>query len=182
MANLVLGTFSIRELDGLYSLNDLHAASGGNANHRPGEFLRNEQTKALILEIENAGISAFRSAKGRNGGTYACRELVIAYAAWISPAFHLKVIRVFLAVTTPQPVAADSPSTNPVLDRLRQTRFLLYIDPEDRLQITPLDPDACVLSPSKLSSMQTLIREYVPHNVIAEILRAGIERLAHRAG
>ena len=99
---LTLGNITIRQQNGLFSLNDLHAASGGNPGQRPGEFMRNQQTKELIEEISNAGISAFESRKGNNGGTYACRELVIAYAAWISAAFHLKVIRVFLAATTPQ--------------------------------------------------------------------------------
>ena len=105
---LTLGNITIRQQNGLFSLNDLHAASGGNPGQRPGEFMRNQQTKELIEEISNAGISAFESRKGNNGGTYACRELVIAYAAWISAAFHLKVIRVFLAATT-RP-------TNPAID------------------------------------------------------------------
>ncbi len=97
MTTLTIGTSEIRQINGLYSLNDLHKASGGEAKHRPGYFLTNDQTKALIVEIQTAGIPAVKSAEGRNGGSYACKELVIAYAAWISPAFHLKVIRVFLA-------------------------------------------------------------------------------------
>ena len=99
---LAIGDITVRNHNGLFSLNDLHKASGGNPGQRPGEFMRNQQTKELVEEISNAGISAFESRKGNNGGTYACRELVIAYAAWISAAFHLKVIRVFLSATAPQ--------------------------------------------------------------------------------
>lgn len=99
---LTIGTTSVRQVGELYSLNDLHKASGGEALKRPGEFMRNQQTQDLVAEIANAGISAFESRKGNKGGTYACKELVIAYAAWISAAFHLKVIRVFLAAAIPK--------------------------------------------------------------------------------
>lgn len=96
---LSIGSSQIRCLDGLYSLNDLHQASGGEKKHQPSNFLRLEATKALINEIDAS--SHLRSlntvaGKGRPQGSYVCKELVIAYAAWISPAFHLQVIRVFL--------------------------------------------------------------------------------------
>ena len=101
---LTLGNITIRQHNGMFSLNDLHKASGGEENFKPAFFLRNDQAKALIAEIaKGADLHLFlKTTKGRNGSTYACRELVIAYAAWISAAFHLKVIRVFLAATTPQ--------------------------------------------------------------------------------
>lgn len=93
---------------GRYSLNDLHAASGGNPNHAPAQFMRTEQTKALIEEIncanmhslglETVGIPAVKTKEGRNGGTFVVREMVYAYAMWISPAFHLKVIRAYDAL------------------------------------------------------------------------------------
>lgn len=110
---LQLGNVAIRQNNGLFSLNDLHKAAGGELRHRPVEFLRLEQSQALLDELQKGGDSHLflKTTKGRNGGTYACRELVIAYAAWISAAFHLKVIRVFLSATTPQ----ASP-TNPAID------------------------------------------------------------------
>ena len=107
---LTLGNIAVRQLNGLFSLNDLHKASGGETKHEPSQWLRNDQTKALVAEIESAGAKAFE-AKPKIG-TYACRELVIAYAAWISAAFHLKVIRVFLDATTGRPY-------NPAIDYTR---------------------------------------------------------------
>ncbi|WP_143706568.1 KilA-N domain-containing protein, partial [Xenorhabdus innexi] len=84
---------------GRYRLNDLHKASGGEAKHQPSLWSTNQQTQALVdlLKKETLG-NPIVSIEGRKGGTYACKELVYAYAMWISPEFHLHVIRTFDAV------------------------------------------------------------------------------------
>lgn len=105
MSNLTILNNSIRQSDDLYSLTDLHRASGGEQKHKPVLFLSNQQTKELILEIESeseVGIptSAVKTVRGGSDiskqGTYACEELVLSYAMWISPKFHLIVLRAFL--------------------------------------------------------------------------------------
>jgi len=101
LATIALGTSTIRQHNGLYSLNDFHKAGGEENKHRPKYWLENQQTKDLVAEISKGGIPPILAKQGL--GTYACRELVIAYAAWISPAFHLKVIRVFLDSQLPKP-------------------------------------------------------------------------------
>lgn len=106
MTALSIAGTAIRQDDaGRYCLNDLHKASGGNPNHRPGEWLRNKQTQALAAEIGDAEIPAsapIASIKGGDGaqGTYVAKELVYAYAMWISPAFNLKVIRAYDQLVT----------------------------------------------------------------------------------
>lgn len=89
---------NISILDNHYSLNDLHKASGGDRKHQPSNFLRVEQTKELIAEIDRSSdlrIAVKVKKGGKEQGTYVCRELVYAYAMWISPKFHLAVIRAF---------------------------------------------------------------------------------------
>ena len=103
MSNLAILNTSIRSYENLFSLNDLHVASGGKDKHRPSFFIRLDTTKDLIAEIEQDNSNALKVIRGTQGGTYACEELVIAYAMWISPKFHLIVLRAFLAMHRNQP-------------------------------------------------------------------------------
>ncbi len=96
MNDLVLANTKIRQdVSGRFSLNDLHRASGGANKHRPGHFTRTDNFKALVEELETAHICAVSAEGGRAGGTYVAKELVYAYAMWISPRFHLQVIRAY---------------------------------------------------------------------------------------
>ena len=103
MSNLAILNTSIRSHENLFSLNDLHVASGGKDKHRPSFFIRLDTTKDLVAEIEQDNSNALKVIRGTQGGTYACEELVIAYAMWISPKFHLIVLRAFLAMHRNQP-------------------------------------------------------------------------------
>ncbi len=120
---IIANTQIRRDAAGRYCLNDLHQASGGAKRHQPSNWIRLDQTQELIAEIEKSSRSeegllrseeAFREFPERckelapievlQGGfvqgTYAVKELVYAYAMWISPAFHVHVIRSYDALVT----------------------------------------------------------------------------------
>lgn len=94
----ITGVVIRQDAQGRYCLNDLHRASGSEARNKPGNWLMLDQTKALVSEIEIAGITAILSKQGL--GTFVAKELVYSYAMWISPAFHLKVIRAYDALVS----------------------------------------------------------------------------------
>lgn len=100
--NLIISNQNISQHNGLFSLNDLHKVSGGEKRHEPNRFLRNQETKELIAEIESENQIAYHTVlgKGKNQGTYVCRELVYRYAMWISAKFSLMVIRAFDVLNT----------------------------------------------------------------------------------
>lgn len=98
MNSLIISSTAVRQDEsGRFCLNDLHRAAGGISKHRPGQFMRLDTTKALADEIQCADQrSAFQVVNGGpKRGTYVCKELVYAYAMWVSPAFCLKVIRAY---------------------------------------------------------------------------------------
>jgi len=113
MSQLLLSNMKIRQdADGRYCLNDLHKAAGGIGHHQPAKYFATQSAKALISEI---GELAVATRRGRNGGTYVSRELVYAYATWISSSFHLKVIKAYDTLQT-QGVAVSESAAQDVLD------------------------------------------------------------------
>jgi hypothetical protein len=97
MSLAISGTSIRQDSNGRFCLNDLHKAAGGENKHRPSLWVENQQTKSLISELESeAGIPALVSLKGgKVSGTFAAKELVYAYAMWISAKFHIAVIRAY---------------------------------------------------------------------------------------
>ncbi|NHN78444.1 KilA-N domain-containing protein [Azotobacter chroococcum] len=125
MNDLVIANTTIRQdAEGRYCLNDLHRASGGEKRHGPSYWLANQQTKELVSELETTG-NPVVTLEGRNGGTYVCKELVYAYAMWISPAFHVKVIRTFDAVVTGHKQAAGGEFSQGAFREFQFTRLEL---------------------------------------------------------
>jgi len=161
-ANISIGSVQIHQHGGLYSLNDLHKASGGEERHKPVHFFKNAQTQSLIAELHKVENPTFKTTRGKYASTYACKELVIAYAAWISAEFHLRVIRVFLDSVNsmpaqPQPLPPPPPRTRTLTFTVPEgetgARWLLHTDRMGREIVTPLSPDTHIATPERLVKM-----------------------------
>ncbi|MGG7354291.1 KilA-N domain-containing protein, partial [Escherichia coli] len=89
-------------------------ASGANARTKEqGKFLSSQQTVELVQELtdtQNLGVGTVNTVRGgTKQGSYVCKELVYAYAMWISPSFHLKVIRTFdMVVSAPEKLSGQA--------------------------------------------------------------------------
>ena len=105
---LTISEISIRQDgSGRYCLNDLHKAAGNDLKHQPSNFLRIDTTKGLIEELSSSDMRNITpvetiQGKGKQQGTFVVKELVYAYAMWISAKFHIAVIRAYDALVTGQ--------------------------------------------------------------------------------
>ena len=98
--------------NGLYSINDIHRASGGLKKHQPAKWFQLQSTTNFVrYQEEKAKSQALNQGSknlvvetiegrnyGGNSGTFVSRKLVVAYAMWISPAFADHVLDTFLDV------------------------------------------------------------------------------------
>lgn len=135
MNSLTIANTAIRQIDGLFSLNDLHRAAGGEDKHRPTFFMRLDQTQALATELSCADLHTIPAktvtGKGKQQGTYVCKELVYAYAMWISPKFHIQVIRAYDAMQTgavsPAPTFQVKPALSDAIAVYRESMTALLL-------------------------------------------------------
>lgn len=143
----ILGTDIRQDADGRYCLNDLHnvaVANGMNERTKePNKFFASAQTAELVnalTDTQNPGIGPVSTIKGGpKQGSYVVRELVYAYAMWVSPRFHLTVIRAFDSmVSDKQSGQAVDPK---VQDAIDEKAWRVASDERDRL-LTLLGADA----------------------------------------
>lgn len=96
---VVLGEFVVhRSENGLYNMNDVHKASGGEDATKPAKFLEVAKNKAIIkalqaLTPDEPVLKVVRG--GANSGTWGSDEVVYKYAAWISEDFDAIVLTTF---------------------------------------------------------------------------------------
>jgi hypothetical protein len=151
----------------LYYLNDLFQVSGASKKHQPANFMRLESTQELVTEIERSsdlrnGIercadmhNAVKSKRGGvDQGTWVCKELVYAYAMWISPKFNLEVIRAFDQAQQPDPEPVQQTLPAPIQD---DEKLKLINDVAKSLGITE---SIAVVSATDIMAMIQTIRNY----------------------
>ncbi|HHZ96585.1 MAG TPA: hypothetical protein EYN67_13775 [Flavobacteriales bacterium] len=116
--HIMIGDTRIEMVDGLYSLNDLHKASGAKASKSPSKWQANKGTKAFLsatrirVLVQNGGSD--------RSSTYAPKKAVYAYAMWISPLFQSNVIDVFDAYVTgtlQTQVPQEQPQEQPLIPK-----------------------------------------------------------------
>ena len=91
------------DIEGRFSLNDLHKAAGANVKDLPNKFMRSKSFKDVveILIAQNRAVKPMIRKSGRyGGGTRVCKELVYKYAMWTNPEFEVKVIQTFDKLTS----------------------------------------------------------------------------------
>ncbi|TAN71596.1 MAG: KilA-N domain-containing protein [Methylobacter sp.] len=183
--SLVISNTPIQQdTKGRYCLNDLHKAAGNEKRHQPSNWLQIQQTQELIAELESydhgitgAKIQAIETiqGKGKQQGTYVVKELVYAYAMWISPAFSLKVIRTFDALVNTPPLDPFKLSYTP-----EQLEDLIT----DRIRESSLIPPTGPLTLAQFNAAQQAVSVAQKHLAVVQIIvsAADLQQLKGKAG
>ena len=93
----IMGMNIRQDASGLYSLNDVHRASGESDHKPPSKWLETSQPREVASLLEARTRIRVLGVKngGNNPGTFACRELVLMYAACLNTKFYIEVFQAF---------------------------------------------------------------------------------------
>lgn len=109
-ANIVIENMPVRNTEfGTYNLNDLHKAAveakKAKLWQKPSKFLKADGIKGYVDEVTKELKSTLEQNQilrtihgGAERGTWAHELIALRYAAWLSPAFELKVYQTFQRV------------------------------------------------------------------------------------
>ncbi len=92
--------------NGLYSLNDLHKASGGDPSKRPGNWAGQDRPKRLIAALDTGAsiLAPLERINGDGGGTFGVKHILVAYATYLSVEMEIAVQDAFLEKIEARPL------------------------------------------------------------------------------
>lgn len=86
-----------------FSLTDIWKLSGMGEEKRPSKWLKTEHAQQQIAYLEFLSeihhgriLPSCETSKSKNVGTWAIKELAISYAMWLSPEYHVEVVKGFM--------------------------------------------------------------------------------------
>jgi hypothetical protein len=100
MNDLIIKGVTIRACKEMLCLTDLWRAAGSPENKAPFEWSRKEGSDFIEFVKKNLNTAdgrIYQADRGRGGATWACKQLFMAYAKYLSHEFHAHVNDVYLA-------------------------------------------------------------------------------------
>jgi hypothetical protein len=173
LATLTIAGIPVRQdEDGRYCLNDFHKAAGSEPRHAPALWLNNQQTQELVNELEKDDIGNPISkiqGRGKQQGTYAIKELVYAYAMWISAKFHIVVIRAYDALVQTNPPIQSLPTFD--------GNLLINIQNGQIAAVESFPAGTFLIRPRDQESVRKWIMDFIPAQLLSLVIETASTRM-----
>ncbi|PPC77938.1 hypothetical protein C4K68_07785 [Pokkaliibacter plantistimulans] len=93
--------------------------------------------------------------------------------------------RKFLSELLTRPELLEKPGQDPVAlaaEALGKQRFIMQFDLNHQMKLTPIQPDTLLINPNDAASINQLIIERIPAQLLPALMEAGLQRLTKLTG